>query len=114
MRTVAHPKELLFAVLPLSKTVANYQREDLWKDLIAGLTMATLMVPQGMAFATVAGIPLVYGLYIVWMPSLIYSLYGSSIYVSYGPYALIGLLLNDSLGSYGFHACDGICHEVGS
>ncbi|CAM9306415.1 unnamed protein product [Discosporangium mesarthrocarpum] len=66
---------------------------------------------EGMAFATVAGIPLVYGLYIVWAPPFIQSLWGVSLHVSYGPFALMGLLMSDSLGNRGFKSCDGICRQ---
>lgn len=67
---------------------------------------------KGLAFATVAGIPLLYGLYIVWMPPFIYSLFGTSIHVSYGPFALMGLFMSNALEKRGYKPCDGICrHE---
>lgn len=66
---------------------------------------------QGLAFATVAGIPLLYGLYIVWAPPFFYSLYGVSLHVSYGPFALVGLFMNDALGKRGYKPCDGLCRN---
>lgn len=58
-----------------------------------------------------AGIPLLYGLYIVWMPPFIYSLFGMSIHVSFGPFALVGLFVNQSLGNRGYKPCDGLCRH---
>lgn len=58
-----------------------------------------------------AGIPLLYGLYIVWMPPFVHALYGVSIHVSYGPFALMGLFMSDALGDRGYKPCDGICRH---
>lgn len=66
---------------------------------------------QGLAFATVAGIPLLYGLYIVWAPPFFYALYGVSLHVSYGPFALVGLFMNDALRKRGYKPCDGLCRN---
>lgn len=66
---------------------------------------------QGLAFATVSGIPLLYGLYIVWAPPFFYSLFGVSLHVSYGPFALVGLFIRDALGKRGFEPCDGLCRH---
>lgn len=64
---------------------------------------------QGLAFATVSGIPLLYGLYIVWAPPFFYALFGVSLHVSYGPFALMGLFISDALGKRGYQPCDGLC-----
>lgn len=66
---------------------------------------------QGLAFATVSGIPLLYGLYIVWAPPFFYSLFGVSLHVSYGPFALVGLFISDALAKRGYHPCDGLCRH---
>eukprot|EP01084_Bolivina_argentea_P249713 418152_1 len=108
-RLIPRPRHLLFTLLPISKSLQSYTWEDLMWDTTVGVSMATLQVPQGMAFATVAGIPLVYGLYIVWFPGLVYALFGGCREVSYGPYALVGLLLSDGLSKYGYKPCHGIC-----
>lgn len=70
----------------------------------------SLLLLQGLAFATVAGIPLLYGLYIVWAPPFFYSLFGVSVHVSYGPFALVGLFMSNALGKLGYKPCNGICH----
>ncbi|CAN0180573.1 unnamed protein product, partial [Ectocarpus sp. 13 AM-2016] len=68
---------------------------------------------QGLAFATVSGIPILYGLYIVWAPPFFYSLFGVSLHVSYGPFALVGLFISDALRIRGYQPCDGLCrHET--
>ena len=66
---------------------------------------------QGLAFATVSGIPLLYGLYIVWAPPFFYSLFGVSLHVSYGPFALVGLFISDALHKRGYQPCDGLCRH---
>ncbi|CAM9797833.1 unnamed protein product, partial [Hapterophycus canaliculatus] len=88
--------------LPITKQLNTYTSEKFTRDLVVGTTMATLMIPQGLAFATVSGIPLLYGLYIVWAPPFVYSLFGVSLHVSYGPFALVGLFIRDALGKRGF------------
>lgn len=64
---------------------------------------------QGLAFATVSGIPILYGLYMVWAPPFFYSLFGVSIHVSYGPFALVGLFISDALRIRGYQPCAGLC-----
>ena len=65
-----------------------------WKhDLFAGLTVAILLVPQGMAYAVLAGMPPIYGLYAAFMPLLIYPLFATSKHLSVGPVALISIIL---------------------
>lgn len=66
---------------------------------------------QGLAFATVSGIPLLFGLYIVWAPPFFYSLFGVSLHVSYGPFALVGLFIRDALDNRGYHPCNGLCRH---
>eukprot|EP00752_Nemacystus_decipiens_P016306 g14582.t1 len=110
-RKFRSPLALLNFVLPITKQLNTYTSEKLARDLVVGTTMATLMIPQGLAFATVAGIPLLYGLYIVWAPPFFYSLFGVSLHVSYGPFALVGLFISDALAKRGYQPCDGLCRH---
>ncbi|MEZ4665283.1 MAG: sulfate permease [Thermomicrobiales bacterium] len=64
--------------LPGLASARSYQREWLPKDLIAGLVLVALLVPQGMAYAELAGLPPVNGLYASMVPLLIYALLGPS------------------------------------
>lgn len=74
----------------------KYTPGDLRADIIAGVTVALIQVPQSMAFALTAGLPAVYGLYAS-IPGCIASLWGSSRQLSTGPVAVISLLTLTSL-----------------
>jgi sulfate permease, SulP family len=74
----------------------QYSIESLRADIMAGLTVAVIQIPQSMAFAIIAGLPAVYGLYAS-LPGFIASLWGSSRQLSTGPVAVISLLTFTSL-----------------
>jgi len=61
-------------------------------DLIAGITVALVLIPQSMAYAQLAGLPAYYGLYISFMPVIIAALWGSSKQLATGPVAVVSLL----------------------
>ncbi len=63
----------------------GYRRENLTPDLVAGLTVAAVAVPQGMAYATIAELPPQVGLYAAGVGSVVASLWGSSKYLATGP-----------------------------
>lgn len=68
-------------------------------DAIAGLTVGIMVVPQSMAYAGIAGLPNVYGLYSAFVPILVYAMCGSSRQLAIGPVAIISLLTKASLES---------------
>ncbi len=70
----------------------------LW-DILAGLSVGAMVIPQGMSYANLAGLPQVYGLYGAFIPCLIYSLLGSSKQLSVGPVAVTSILLGNGLES---------------
>ena len=69
-------------------------------DLIAGLSVALVLVPQSMAYAQLAGLPAYYGLYASFLPVMIASLFGSSRQVHTGPVAVVSLLTASALAPY--------------
>jgi sulfate permease, SulP family len=71
----------------------GYQRAYLRGDLFAGAVVAVMLVPQGMAYAMLAGLPPVVGLYASTIPVFVYALFGSSRQLAVGPVAIISLLL---------------------
>lgn len=73
--------------------IRGYRRGDLRGDLLAGITVAVMLVPQGMAYATLAGLPPVVGLYASTVPLVVYALFGSSRQLSVGPVAIDSLLV---------------------
>ncbi|MFL6659569.1 MAG: SulP family inorganic anion transporter [Massilia sp.] len=70
----------------------QYRRSMLAGDLSAGIVVAMMMVPQGMAYALVAGLPPVVGLYASIVPPILYALFGSSMTQSVGPMAITSLM----------------------
>ena len=70
----------------------NYRRSMLAGDISAGIVVAIMMVPQGMAYALVAGLPPVVGIYASIVPPILYALFGSSMTQSVGPMAITSLM----------------------
>lgn len=68
------------------------QRDSLRADLIAGVTVAMILVPQSMAYAALAGLPVVYGLYASFLPVIVASMWGASRFLHTGPVALLSLM----------------------
>ena len=75
-------------------------------DVIAGLSVAMILVPQSMAYATLAGLPVVYGLYAAALPVVIGSLWGSSRFLHTGPVAMLSLLSAASLAPFAVAGTD--------
>ncbi len=86
-------------ILPFLGWLGGYQKKDVPKDLIAGLTVAVVLIPQGMAYAMIAGLPPVYGLYASVVPLIIYAFLGTSRQVAMGPVAMDSLLVAAGLGA---------------
>ncbi|UTY60014.1 SulP family inorganic anion transporter [Massilia sp. erpn] len=72
--------------------VRGYRRAALAGDVSAGLVVAMMMIPQGMAYALVAGLPPVAGIYASILPPVVYALFGSSMTQSVGPMAIVSLM----------------------
>ncbi|HEY7359867.1 MAG TPA: sulfate permease, partial [Streptosporangiaceae bacterium] len=86
------------AAAPGFATIRSYQRAWLRGDLIAGVTVAAYLVPQVMAYANVAGLPPVTGLWASLPPLLIYALLGSSRSLSMGPESTTALMTAAAIG----------------
>ncbi|HHH10839.1 MAG TPA: sodium-independent anion transporter, partial [Sorangium sp.] len=79
--------------LPFLQWFRHYDKADLRGDLSAGLTTAVMLVPQAMAYAMLAGLPPIIGLYASVVPLAIYSLLGTSRQLAVGPVAMVSLLV---------------------
>lgn len=79
--------------IPALDWIPNYKRTDLSGDIQAGLIVAIMLIPQGMAYAMLAGLPPVMGLYAATIPILVYALFGTSRQLAVGPVAMISLLV---------------------
>ena len=75
----------------------QYRRAMLPGDISAGIVVAMMMIPQGMAYALVAGLPPVAGIYASIIPPVLYALFGTSSTQSVGPMAIVSLMTASSL-----------------
>lgn len=85
-------------IFPLAEQLKTYTKSDLRADLFAGITVGVMLVPQGMAYAYLAGVPPIYGLYAGVVPLIIYALLGTSRQMSLGPVAISSILLASGIG----------------
>ena len=73
-----------YRLWPLLHTIRTYGTRELLIDIPTGLTQAVLHIPQGMAYALLAGVEPIYGLYVSFIPPLIYAMFASTNHVSIG------------------------------
>ncbi len=83
---------MLKRYLPLLQWLPHYRRELFSHDLIAGLIVAIMVIPQSLAYALLAGLPAVMGLYASILPVFAYTLFGSSRTLAVGPVAIVALM----------------------
>ena len=80
-------------LLPWLCWIGELKKPEVLKaDLIAGITVALVLVPQSMAYAQLAGLPPYYGLYASFLPGIIAALFGSSRQLATGPVAVVSLI----------------------
>jgi len=79
--------------MPGIRAVRTYKRGWLYKDLVAGLVLCALLVPQGMAYAELAGLPAITGLYTTIVCLLAYAAFGPSPYLVLGPDSSLGPMI---------------------
>jgi sulfate permease, SulP family len=87
------------ALLPALRWLRGYDRATFAADAVAGLTVAVMLVPQGMAYAALAGMPPVTGLYAAIVPLVAYALLGTSGQLAFGPVAIVSLLTATGLAT---------------
>tara|TARA_R100001369_G_scaffold92439_1_gene137556 strand:+ start:1737 stop:3461 length:1725 start_codon:yes stop_codon:yes gene_type:complete len=85
--------------LPFLDWLPRYNKTLFGKDLVAGITVGIILIPQGMAYAMIAGLPPVYGLYASLFPILTYAFLGTSRQIAVGPVAMDSLLVAAGLGT---------------
>eukprot|EP01091_Cochliopodium_minus_P011594 TRINITY_DN3324_c0_g1_i1.p1 TRINITY_DN3324_c0_g1~~TRINITY_DN3324_c0_g1_i1.p1 ORF type:complete len:812 (-),score=174.28 TRINITY_DN3324_c0_g1_i1:36-2432(-) len=90
-------------LFPPLEWLGDYKKnfaENIKGDLVAGLTIGILLVPQGIAYVMIAGGPPVYGLYCGIAPLLVYCLFGTGRQTAMGPTAVVSLIIKQSLSPY--------------
>lgn len=85
-------------LIPSVEWIKNYNKKWLSGDISAGLTVGVMLIPQGMAYSMLAGLPPIYGLYAVTIPLIIYALLGTSRQLAVGPVAMVSLLIASGVG----------------
>ena len=80
---------LLSRYLPILHWLPHYNKSWLSSDIVAGLSVWALMVPQSLGYATISGVPVQYGLYAAAIALIVYAIFGSSRHVVTGPSSTI-------------------------
>ncbi|XP_019732644.1 prestin isoform X1 [Hippocampus comes] len=87
-------KAAVFSFLPILTWLPKYPvREYLFHDVVSGLSTGVVQLPQGLAYAMLAAVPPVYGLYSSFYPVLLYTFFGTSRHISIGTFAVISLMI---------------------
>ncbi|MGE6579474.1 SulP family inorganic anion transporter [Vreelandella aquamarina] len=85
--------------LPIFTWLPHYHKRLLGADLLAGLIVTVMVIPQSLAYALLAGLPAVVGLYASILPQLLYTFLGTSRTLAVGPVAIIALMTGAALSS---------------
>lgn len=92
--------ELFYRYFPAFDALRTYTREDLGKDLFAGITVATVAIPQAMAYAVIAGVHPQYGLYTAIVMTLVGAIFDSSRLLINGPTNAISITIFSAIAVF--------------
>ncbi|KAH1011657.1 solute carrier family 26 member 10 isoform X2 [Dendroctonus ponderosae] len=88
-----HPAQCLLDRIPLLRWLPEYSwKKSFLSDIISGITVAIMHIPQGMAYGLLGGVPPISGIYMAFFPVLVYFLFGTSRHVSMGTFAIVCLM----------------------
>ncbi|KAI8053292.1 sulfate transporter family-domain-containing protein [Syncephalis plumigaleata] len=96
-------KEYLRELFPIIGWLPHYNRRWLVNDLSAGLTIGVMLVPQGIAYARLAGLPAEYGLYSALVGVSIYAIFGTSKDISVGPTSVLAMYIGQGIREVAKH-----------
>ncbi|MGI9336193.1 MAG: SulP family inorganic anion transporter, partial [Gammaproteobacteria bacterium] len=85
-------------LIPALEWLRVYDRETLSSDLLAGVIVTIMLIPQSLAYAMLAGLPPHVGLYASILPLIGYALFGSSRTIAVGPVAVVSLMTAAAVG----------------
>ena len=88
---------MIYKIFPFLAWFKGYDGGKFKIDLLAGITVALVLIPQSMAYAQLAGLPAYYGLYAAFLPPMVAALFGSSRQLATGPVAVVSLMSAASL-----------------
>lgn len=98
-QTSGSPDLGLATFFPILQWIRGYTRADFGSDLFAGIITAILLVPQGIAYAMLAGLPPQVGLYASILPPILYALLGTSRTLSTGPVSIAAIMIASALSA---------------
>ena len=110
-QTSGSPGLGLATFFPIVQWIRGYTRADFGSDLFAGIITAILLVPQGIAYAMLAGLPPQVGLYASILPPILYALLGTSRTLSTGPVSIAAIMIASALSA---PEISGYGHPVGN
>lgn len=85
--------------IPFFQWLPNYRKHYLKNDLFAGITIGVILIPQGIAYAIIAGLPPIYGLYTAMIPQIVYAVMGTSRQLAIGPAAMDSLIVASGISA---------------
>lgn len=90
---------MLKNIFPILEWLPTYKKEWLAGDISAGITVGIVLIPQGIAYAMIAGLPPIYGLYTAMIPQIIYAIFGTARQLAVGPVAMDSLIVGASIAT---------------
>jgi sulfate permease, SulP family len=90
-------KDKLKSFFPISEWLPKYNKSFMRWDLIAGITLASFVLPESMAYATLAGVPTYYGIYCCLAGGLFFALFTTSRHIAVGPTSSISLMIGSTV-----------------
>lgn len=103
-------------MIPVVTWIGKYGKEYLVGDAVAGITVGLMVIPQAIAYANLAGLPPIYGLYSSFMGGFVYTIFGTAKDIAVGPTALMSLIVSESFTKLE-HPPDGfenLCSDIQS
>ncbi|XP_012341891.1 solute carrier family 26 member 6 isoform X1 [Apis florea] len=95
------PMKILKTTIPLIDWLSTYNwKNDILGDIVAGITVAVMHIPQGMAYAILGNVPPIIGIYMAFFPVLVYLFLGTSRHNSMGTFALICMMTGKVVATY--------------
>lgn len=87
------------SVVPIAEWLPDYNKKFLGMDLVAGITLASFVLPESMAYATLAGLPVQTGIYCCMAGGLLYAIFTSSKHLAVGPTSAISLMVGTTIAT---------------
>ena len=105
-------------ILPIINWIPKYEyKKYLLKDIIAGITIGTMVIPQSMAYSNIAGLSPIFGLYSAFMGCFFYFILGTSKDLAIGPTAVMSLIISHSFTKLDYppdNITDNLCQNIGT